>query len=178
MVVDELKLRFASVVGSDCHSFKGAAVPGSRYTRIKMARPSLEGLRLAFAGWAGCLCSALPVMKVMTFVPFNTPEAFHRIDKEIRDAIVTWGRGKTFASLSQPLLQCFDRWSWDGKNQPSCMPLRLAYRREKELLLSSEAGQTFKRFNQACQSRNDEGGLRGGNKLLCASYSVMAYPIA
>ncbi|MCP6105077.1 chromosome segregation protein SMC, partial [Klebsiella pneumoniae] len=37
---------------------------------------------------------------------------------------------------------------------------RLAYRREKELLLSSEAGQTFKRFNQVAKSRNDEGGLR------------------
>ena len=47
MVLDELKLRFASVKGSDCHSFQGTAIPGSRYTWIKMARPSLEGLRLA-----------------------------------------------------------------------------------------------------------------------------------
>lgn len=37
--------------------------------------------------------------------------------------------------------------------------LRLAYRREKELSLSSEAGQTFNRFNQVARSRNDEGGL-------------------
>lgn len=46
-VLAEQKLHFASVIGSDCHSFQGTAVPGSRYTWIKMAKPSLEGLRLA-----------------------------------------------------------------------------------------------------------------------------------
>jgi hypothetical protein len=46
-VLDELKPRFASVVGSDCHSFQGTAVPGSRYTWIKMATPTVEGFRLA-----------------------------------------------------------------------------------------------------------------------------------
>src|SRR5699024_4762072 len=96
MVLDELKLRFASVVGSDCHSFKGAAVPGSRYTWIKMARSSLEGLRLALLD--GQDVSVRRSDESNDFVPFNTPE--HFIESiEIRDARYM-GRGKTFASLS------------------------------------------------------------------------------
>lgn len=35
------------ILGSDCHSFQGAAIPGSRFTWVKMERPTLEGLRLA-----------------------------------------------------------------------------------------------------------------------------------
>lgn len=35
------------VIGSDSHSFQGARSPGSRYTWVKMASPTLEGLRLA-----------------------------------------------------------------------------------------------------------------------------------
>ncbi|MEO0461442.1 MAG: TrlF family AAA-like ATPase [Myxococcota bacterium] len=39
--------QMAKVIGSDCHSFQGHAVPGSRFTWIKMALPTIEGLRLA-----------------------------------------------------------------------------------------------------------------------------------
>ena len=35
------------VLGSDCHSFQGARTPGSRFTWVKMASPTIEGLRLA-----------------------------------------------------------------------------------------------------------------------------------
>ena len=35
------------IVGTDCHSFRGAQGPGSAFTWIKMGRPSFEGLRLA-----------------------------------------------------------------------------------------------------------------------------------
>lgn len=41
------KCNWVEVIGSDCHSFQGNAVPGSRYTWVKMCEPSLEGLRLA-----------------------------------------------------------------------------------------------------------------------------------
>ncbi|GBE48765.1 chromosome partition protein Smc [bacterium BMS3Bbin12] len=41
------KCDWTEVVGSDCHSFQGDAVPGSRFTWVKMCQPSLEGLRLA-----------------------------------------------------------------------------------------------------------------------------------
>src|SRR5690606_10989558 len=73
-ILDELKLRFASVVGSDCHSFQGKAVPGSRYTWIKMAEPSLEGLRLALLD--GQKVSVKRSDESSGFAPFNAPEHF------------------------------------------------------------------------------------------------------
>lgn len=156
MVLDELKLRFASVVGSDCHSFQGKAVPGSRYTWIKMARPSLEGLRLALLD--GQEVSVRRSDESNGFAPFNTPE--HFIESiEIRDARYM-GRGKQPASLPlNPYFNALIGGRGTGKSTV-VHALRLAYRREKELSLSSEAGQTFKRFNQVARGRNDEGGLR------------------
>lgn len=155
-VLDELKPRFASVVGSDCHSFQGAAVPGSRYTWIKMARPSLEGLRLALLD--GQEVSVKRSDESNGFAPFNTPE--HFIESiEIRDARYM-GRGKQPASLPlNPYFNALIGGRGTGKST-IVHALRLAYRREKELSSSSEAGQTFKRFNQVARSRHDEGGLR------------------
>ena len=43
-VWDEIKPNLASVAGSDSHRFEGPGTPGSRYTWIKMATPSLERL--------------------------------------------------------------------------------------------------------------------------------------
>lgn len=40
-------LKWAEVVGSDCHNFRGQSAPGSRYTWVKMSEPTLDGLRLA-----------------------------------------------------------------------------------------------------------------------------------
>lgn len=153
---DELKPTLASVVGSDCHSFQGTAVPGSRYTWIKMARPSLEGLRLALLD--GQEVSVRRSDESNGFVPFNTPE--HFIESiEIRDARYM-GRGKQPASLPlNPYFNALIGGRGTGKSTV-VHALRLAYRREKELSLSSEAGQTFKRFNQVAKNRNDEGGLR------------------
>lgn len=161
MVLDELKLRFASVAGSDCHSFQGTAVPGSRYTWIKMARPSLEGLRLALLD--GQEVSVKRSDESNGFAPFNTPE--HFIESiEIRDARYM-GRGRTSASLLlNPYFNALIGGRGTGKST-IVHALRLAYRREKELSSSSEAGQTFKRFNQVARSRNDEGGLRAETSL-------------
>jgi len=161
MVLEELKLRFASVVGSDCHSFQGTAVPGSRYTWIKMARPSLEGLRLALLD--GQEVSVRRSDESDGFAPFNTPE--HFIESiEIRDARYM-GRGRQPAELPlNPYFNALIGGRGTGKST-TVHALRLAYRREKELSLSSEAGQTFKRFNQVARGRNDEGGLRAETSL-------------
>lgn len=156
MVLDELKLRFASVVGSDCHSFQGAAVPGSRYTWIKMAKPSLEGLRLALLD--GQEVSVRRSDESGGFTPFNTPE--HFIESiEIHDARYM-GRGRLPASL--PLNPYFNALIGGRGTGKSTLvhALRLAYRRDKELSLDSEAWQTFERFNKIAKTRNDEGGLR------------------
>ncbi|MCG5513205.1 TrlF family AAA-like ATPase [Ectothiorhodospira shaposhnikovii] len=156
MVLDELKLRFASVVGSDCHSFQGAAVPGSRYTWIKMAKPSLEGLRLALLD--GQEISVRRSDESSGFTPFNTPE--HFIESiEIREARYM-GRGSLPASLPlNPYFNALIGGRGTGKST-IVHALRLAYRRERELSPASEAGQTFNRFNKIAKTRNDEGGLR------------------
>ncbi|WP_175851949.1 TrlF family AAA-like ATPase [Burkholderia cepacia] len=155
-ILDELKLTFASVVGSDCHTFQGSAVPGSRYTWIKMATPSLEGLRLALLD--GQDVSVRRSDDSAGFTPFNTPE--HFIESiEIRDARFM-GRGKAATRLpSNPYFNALIGGRGTGKST-IVHALRLAYRREKELSLPSEAGQTFNRFNKVAKTRNDDGGLR------------------
>lgn len=156
MVLDELKLHFASVVGSDCHSFQGAAVPGSRYTWIKMAKPSAEGLRLALLD--GQEVSVRRSDESSGFAPFNTPE--HFIESiEIRDARYM-GRGRLPASLPlNPYFNALIGGRGTGKST-IVHALRLAYRREKDLSPNSEAGQTFNRFNKVAKTRSEEGGLR------------------
>lgn len=89
-----------------------------------MARPSLEGLRLALLD--GQDVSVRRSDESNDFVPFNTPE--HFIESiEIRDARYM-GAGQNVCQLvSQPLLQCFDRWSWDRKiNRRACPALGLS----------------------------------------------------
>jgi hypothetical protein len=97
------------------------------------------------------------------FAPFNTPE--HFIESiEIRDARYM-GRGRAPAYLPlNPYFNALIGGRGTGKSTV-VHALRLAYRREKELSPSSEAGQTFKRFNQVARSHNDEGGLRAETSL-------------
>lgn len=154
MVLDELKLQFASLVGSDCHSFQGVAVPGSRYTWIKMATPSLEGLRLALLD--GQEVSVRRSDESSAFAPFNTPE--HFIESiEIRDARYM-GRGRQPARLPlNPYFNALIGGRGTGKSTV-VHALRLAYRRENELVKDSEAAQTFFRFIQP--AKGETGGLR------------------
>ncbi|MEN9480077.1 MAG: hypothetical protein RLZZ298_1472 [Pseudomonadota bacterium] len=154
-VWDEIKPNLASVVGSDCHSFQGTAVPGSRYTWIKMAIPSLQGLRLALLD--GQEISVRRSDDGDGFAPFNKPE--HFIESiEIRDARFM-GRGKEAALLKfNPYFNAVIGGRGTGKSTV-VHALRLAYRREKELEPSSDAGQTFNRFNKVAKNRSDEGGL-------------------
>jgi energy-coupling factor transporter ATP-binding protein EcfA2 len=155
-VWDEMNPKLASVVGSDCHSFQGAAVPGSRYTWIKMATPSLEGLRLALLD--GQEISVRRSDDGDGFAPFDKPE--HFIESiEIQNARFM-GRGKYPALLKfNPYFNAVIGGRGTGKSTV-VHALRLAYRREKELELSTEAGQTFNRFNKVARNRSDEGGLR------------------
>ena len=46
-IYDDARIDWCEVLGSDCHSFRGAQAPGEQYTWVKMETPSLEGLRLA-----------------------------------------------------------------------------------------------------------------------------------
>lgn len=155
IVLDELTLSLASVVGSDCHSFRGAAVPGSRFTWIKMATPSLAGLRLALLDGQGV--SVRRGDDGDDFKPLKKPE--HFIESiEVQDARFM-GRGKPVVLACNPYFNALIGGRGTGKSTV-VHALRLAYRREKELPGGSEAGQTFSRFSKVAKSRVDEGGLR------------------
>jgi len=158
---DEIKPNLASVVGSDCHSFQGAAVPGSRYTWIKMAAPpSLEGLRLALLDGQGV--SVRRSDDRDDFEPLKRPE--HFIESiEIQDARFM-GRGKPAVLDCNPYFNALIGGRGTGKSTV-VHALRLAYRREKELSAGSEAGQTFARFIKVAKSRVDEGGLRAETQI-------------
>ena len=155
-VLDELKLRFASVIGSDCHSFQGSAVPGSRYTWIKMSTPSLQGLRLALLDGQGV--SVRRSDDGDAFKPFDVPEHF----VEYIEVHKAWAMGLGRAParlLLNPYFNALIGGRGTGKST-IVHALRLAYRREQELAPGTEAGQTFSRFNRVAKGRNDEGGLR------------------
>lgn len=152
---DEVKPNLASVVGSDCHNFEGGAVPGSRYTWIKMAEPCLEGLRLALLD--GQEVSVRRSDESSDFSPFNTPE--HFIESITINSARYMGRGKSPASLPlNPYFNALIGGRGTGKSTV-VHALRLAFRREKELSPNSDAGHTFSRFNKVSKTRNDEGGL-------------------
>ena len=67
-------LSWSEVLGSDCHNFQGSHSPGSRYTWVKMAELSLEGLRLALLD--GNDTSLRRSDDSGKFEPFQTPSTF------------------------------------------------------------------------------------------------------
>jgi energy-coupling factor transporter ATP-binding protein EcfA2 len=161
VVLDEMKFQFASVVGSDCHNFQGRAVPGSRYTWVKMTKPSFEGLRLALLD--GQEVSVRRSDESIGFAPFNTPE--HFIESiEIHNARYM-GRGKLPVKLRlNPYFNALIGGRGTGKST-IVHALRLAYRRENDLSSTSESGQTFSRFNKVAKNRSDDGGLQANTAI-------------
>lgn len=148
------KLRWAEVVGSDCHSFQGPAIPGSRYTWVKMERPSLDGLRLALLD--GQEFSIRRSDDTPPFQPLSTPE--HFIEE------ITIGQARAMGRKT-PAVMSFNPWlnaivGGRGTGKSTIVhALRLAYRRDEELIAKTEAGETFTRFKQISKSRNEVGGL-------------------
>lgn len=136
----DAKLNWAEVLGSDCHSFRGEAVPGSRYTWVKMATPSREGLRLALLD--GQDISIRRSDDAEKFFPNNLPE--HYIESlEISDARCM-GRGDKPAKFEfNPYFNAVVGGRGTGKSTV-VHALRLAYRREKEIDERSEARQSPK----------------------------------
>ncbi len=159
--LQNVAIKLSKVIGSDCHSFQGQAVPGSRYTWVKMARPSLEGLRLALLDGQGV--SIRRSDDHDGFAPFDKPE--HFIESiEIGDA--QWmGRGRKPERLSfNPYFNALIGGRGTGKSTV-IHALRLACRREQELVGQSEAGQTFSSFNKVAKDSNGGGGLRAETQI-------------
>lgn len=152
----ELKLNFTSVVGSDCHTFQGSGVPGSRYTWIKMAKPNLEAVRLALLDGQGI--SVRRSDESADFEPLGTPE--HFIEKiEIQDARYMGRRKQPSSVPFNPYFNALIGGRGTGKST-IVHALRLAYNRKDDLPTTSGAGQTFERFNKTATPRSNDGGLQ------------------
>ena len=156
------KLSWAKVLGSDSHhsaSETGCRFPGSHYTWVKMATPSLEGLRLALLDGGGF--SIRRSDEPESFDPFTLPKYYIEAI-EVEDARYM-GRGKPARLEFSPWLNALVGGRGTGKSTV-IHALRIAARREHELgLLEERSGPrlTFERFNRVPSKRMDEGGLTG-----------------
>ena len=156
-IYQEHSLSWSEVLGSDCHNFRGCIVPGSRYTWVKLAKPSLAGLRLALLDGQGFSIRRSDDPK--SFDPFAPPA--HCIEAiEIRDARYM-GRGKPTKLAFSPWLNALVGGRGTGKSTV-IHALRLASGRGQELRHLEEHSTprlTFERFGQVPENRMETGGL-------------------
>lgn len=153
-VYKEAKVRWTEVLGSDCHNFRGGPHPGERFTWVKMAQPSLEGLRLALHDGAGL--SVRRSDEPGTPPPNQIPE--HVIESiEISEARYM-GRGEPERLEFNPWFNALIGGRGTGKST-IVHALRLVYRRDEELtkILSEEdpVRKTFEQFIRAPSGRLD-----------------------
>ena len=158
-------LSCAEVLGSDSHHPAGGAgdrFPGSHYTWVKMAKPSLEGLRLALLDGEGFSIRRSDLLE--PFSPLSLPT--HYIESiEIADARFM-GRGQPAKLGFSPWLNALVGGRGTGKSTV-VHALRLSTRREQDLDKLDERSRprlTFERFNRVPSSRTDEGGLSSSTR--------------
>jgi len=153
-VYKDAKVRWTEVLGSDCHNFRGGPQPGERFTWVKMAKPSLEGLRLALHD--GADLSVRRSDELGAPPPNQIPE--HVIESiEIAEAR-HMGRDKPQRLEFSPWFNALIGGRGTGKST-IVHALRLVYCRDKELTknLSAEdpVRRTFEQFVRAPKSRLD-----------------------
>ena len=153
----EAGCRWTEVLGSDFHSFRKDTSHGQHHTWVKMAKPSLEGLRLALLDGGGF--SIRRSDEPESFEPFASPR--HCVEAiEVADARYM-GRGKATRLTFSPWLNALVGGRGTGKSTV-IHALRLAARREQELTRLDERSAprvTFERFNRVPSNRLDKGGL-------------------
>ena len=157
VLYEEAKLSWSEVLGSDCHSFQGENPPGSRYTWVKMAEPSLEGLRLALMDGEGF--SIRRSDDPETFDPFQLPSRFVEA-VEIEKARYM-GNGEAARLPFSPWLNALVGGRGTGKSTV-IHAIRLAAKREIEITSFEETSEprlTFERFNRTPTDRVETGGL-------------------
>ena len=154
------RFSWAEVLGSDSHHPAGGTgdrFPGSHYTWVKMAKPTLEGLRLALLDGQGF--SIRRSDESESFDHFSPPA--HCIEAiEIKDARYM-GRGNSTRLEFSPWLNALVGGRGTGKSTV-IHALRLASRRGQELrhLEDHSAPRlTFERFDQVPENRMETGGL-------------------
>ena len=159
-VYEDRKLNWAEVIGSDSHhpsGPEGSNFPGARYTWIKMARPSLEGLRLALLD--GGDFSLRRSDATESFDPLAAPSNLIEAI-EVEDARYMGHNGVAKIEFS-PWLNALVGGRGTGKSTV-LHALRLAARRESELKdLEERSGprHTFEEFARVRRDRRDGGGL-------------------
>ena len=157
--------RMAKVLGSDCHNFRGDRFPGSHYTWIKMATPTLEGLRLALLDGNGISVRRSDDDGGERFDPFQTP--VHFITSVEIDSARLMGNGTSEHLKITPYYNALIGGRGTGKST-IVHSIRLAYQREKELQYlgnETEIHQRFKSFAKPATSRISDGALRQNTKI-------------
>ena len=147
-VFTSAKVRWARVLGSDCHSFQGSHKPDSRYTWIKMAEPTLEGLRLALLD--GDEFSTHCSDDAGQFGPFKLPKHFIQSIRISKARFM--GRAKPEYIEFTPYYNALIGGRGTGKSTV-IHALRLACQRHNELQHGSS--QPFKDFKIFCQEADD-----------------------
>ncbi|MCY3789598.1 MAG: chromosome segregation protein SMC, partial [Gemmatimonadetes bacterium] len=157
-------LAWSEVLGSDSHNFHGSHFPGSRYTWVKMATPSLEGLRLALLD--GNDISLRRSDDEGDFEPFKTPSIFiSRID--VKSARFM-GNGAPGTLEFTPFYNALVGGRGTGKST-IVQALRLAYRRDEDMKRFREGAELrrqFERFARVFRSRDGDGALRENTEIL------------
>ena len=154
--------RMAKVLGSDCHSFHGNGAPGSRFTWIKMAKPTLEGLRLALLDGDGI---SVRRSDGAPFEPFKTPK--HFVTGIEVDAARFMGNGAPERLRLTPYYNALIGGRGTGKSTV-IHALRLAYRRDEELRRLGEDAEPRRRFESfatVAPSRDGDGALRDSTQI-------------
>lgn len=149
--------RVTRVLGSDCHSFRGDRAPGSRFTWIKMATPTIEALRLALLDGDGI---SVRRSDGEPFQPFKTPR--HFVATIEVDAARFMGNSAPERIRLTPYYNALIGGRGTGKST-IVHALRLAYRRSEELHRLGENNEPRRRFDSfatAAPSRGAEGALR------------------
>jgi hypothetical protein len=155
--VEKQTNKLTSILGSDCHTFRGNAVPGSCYTWVKMAKPTLEGLRLALLDGNGV---SIRRSDEGTFDPFKTPAHFITAI-EIGSARYM-GNGQAERIELTPFYNALIGGRGTGKST-FVHASRLAYGRDDELNSLSANAEPLRQFKSFCKvpnARADEGALR------------------
>ncbi len=152
----------ARVWGSDCHNFEEIRAPGSRYTWIKMANPTLEGLRLALLDGNGV---SVRRSDEETFEPFQTPT--HFISHIEVNSARYMGNGKPEQLNFSPYYNAIIGGRGTGKST-IVHSLRLVYRRDEELRRlggNAEPKRQFDSFSKPVDGREGDGALRNNTKI-------------
>jgi len=149
--------RLARVLGSDCHTFQGPGIPGSRYTWVKMGSPKLEGLRLALLDGNGV---SIRRSDEGAFDPFRVPA--HLVTAIEVEHARFMGNGLPARLACSPFFNAIVGGRGTGKSTV-VHALRLAARRDQELAAlpaGSEPRTQFEAFRKVANGRDDKGAVR------------------